>query len=236
MASYPLTHATWPACILLLFGCVDSEQSYFPLQEGMQWTYQTTKTIRGETQQQKYIFIGLPNGKLNNEPASIRKSMDGTFLYYREVEDGVLFIGRQKPPGVFDRVEQYVFRYPLEQDVQWRGITTTQLLIRIGPPINEEIEFSTEIPILARIESTDDTVDVPAGTYANCIKIVKRGSKNVEVKDYKGVSVRNTVVKVHEISWYALGVGLVKLVRKETSGSHTLDQGGIVIELESVDT
>ena len=85
----------------------------------------------------------------------------------------------------------------------------------------------------ATIEAIGATVKVSAGSYSNCIKIVKQGSKTVDIKNYKGFVVGKTVINVHEVSWYALGIGLVKFVRKEVTDSHTLKHGDIVIELES---
>ena len=233
---YLLILTTLTSCILLLFGCNKTEQNYFPLQEGLQWKYKVTKTARAKTEQGKYIFINLPDDKLNNEQVSVRKSMDGNVLYYRKVEDGYVFIGSKNSSGLFARDEQYIFRYPLEKDAQWQGITTTRLLHIVGPTLKLQVDFTTEIPMLASIEAIDDVVKVPAGIYSNCIKIVKHGEKSSDIKDYIGNAAGNTLITVNEVSWYALGVGLVKFMRKETSQNHKISPGDIVIELESFDT
>ncbi len=236
MKRYFLIIFIFTACLFLLPGCGKREQSYFPLQEGMQWSYKVTKTIRGSTKNQKYIFVSLPNDKFNDEYASIRKSMDGTLLYYRETEKGPMFVGQQTQSGLFERNERYIFRYPLQKGIQWQETTTTKLLHRVVPPIYKRIEFTTEIPLSVTIETTDDTVNVPAGIYVDCIKIVKHGSKNVDLKNYKGFLVGTTIIDIDEVSWYAPGVGLVRFTRKETTDSHTLNQGEIIVELESFDT
>ncbi len=82
------------------------------------------------------------------------------------------------------------------------------------------------------VASLSETVSVPAGTFGNCLKITRSGSMMKDAGNYVGL----TLVNVEETSWYAPGVGLVKLERIETTQSDALDQGSLLIELADFET
>jgi hypothetical protein len=65
-----------------------------------------------------------------------------------------------------------------------------------------------------RIESITDSVDVPAGHFENCIKVVAEGEIEVFTDAVHGM--KQIPLSVEE--WYAPGVGLVKQVRYEMDG------------------
>ena len=44
--------------------------------------------------------------------------------------------------------------------------------------------------------------------------------------------ITEAIVSVNETSWYAPGIGLIKMVREETTESQALDKGKMTIELE----
>jgi hypothetical protein len=210
---------------------IEQSTSYFPLEEGLQWRYQVTKTTRDGVRQQKYIYVSLAERIVEGLTVSVRKSADGSLFYYRETEDGLLYVGKEIQSGIareFLRDEHLVIHYPLQKGSQWHDITQTRLLVKTGPPQKTEFKVETEILLEMSIDATDESIVVPAGIFHNCIKIIKKGSEFTDAGNYIG----RTIVRVKETSWYAPGVGLVKSIREETTESQALDKGQLIIELE----
>ena len=217
--------------ILLQTGCNRADESYFPLGEGLKWRYAVIKTTKDGIRQQKYIFLSLPEKMIEGQKVSVRKSLEGTLFYYLETEEGVLFFGKETIfdfESVFIKDEHYVLRYPLTVGTEWAGETLTKLLEKTGPPQKTEFKIIAKIPLQIKIVAIDDIVKVPAGTFHNCIRIEKSGSAFKNAGNYIGL----TIVTVNETSWYAPGIGLIKLVREESTASHALDKGTMVVELE----
>ena len=190
-----------------------------------------TKTTRDGVQQQKYIYISLDDRIVEGQAVSVRKSVDGSLFYYRDTEEGLLYVGKEIQSGVareFLRDEHLVLRYPLEKGNQWQDITATKLLVKTGPPQKTVFRVEAEIPLDVLVDAIDETIVVPAGIFHHCIKITKQGSQFKDAGNYIG----RTIVRVKETSWYALGVGLVKSIREETTESQALDKGRLIIELE----
>lgn len=217
---------------LQLASCsTESNTNYFPLEEGLTWRYQVTKTTRDGVRQQKYIYTSLPEKIVKEKTVSVRQSADGSLLYYRDTEEGLFYIGKEIQSGIerkFQQDEHLIFSYPLENGSQWQDITQTKLLVKTGPPQKTKFKVVAQIPLEISIDSTDDTVSVPAGNFHNCIKLIKQGAEFNDAGNYIG----RTIIRVKETSWYAPGVGLVKSIREETTESSALDRGQLVIELE----
>lgn len=217
--------------IFLLSCSLERGTSYFPLAEGLQWHYQVTKITREGVRQQKYIYISLADREVEEQIVSVRRSVNGSLFYYRETEDGLLYVGKEIQTGIsreFFRDEHLILRYPLEKGAQWQDNTQTRLLVKAGPLQITEFKIKAEVSLEILIEVIDDTVSVPTGIFHNCIKIIKQGSEFIDAGNYIG----RTIVRVKETSWYAPGVGLVKSVREETTESQALDKGQLIIELE----
>jgi hypothetical protein len=210
---------------------LEQSSTYFPLEEGLKWRYQVTKTTRDGVRQQKYIYISLDDRIVEGQTVSVRKSVDGSLFYYRETEAGILYVGKEIQSGVarkFLRDEHYILRYPLQLRKQWQDTTTTKLLVKTGPPQKTVFRIDAKIPLKVLIDTLDETIVVPAGIFHHCIKISKQGSEFKDAGNYIG----RTIIRVKETSWYAPGVGLVKSIREETTESQALDKGQLIIELD----
>lgn len=222
-------------CILLLLitGCYGAvDESYFPLKEGLQWSYSVKKTTMDGIRQQKYIFKNLAMQNINGEELHVRQSIDGSLLYYKNTEQGVMYYGKEKQKdneSKFDIDEHFVFRYPLQVGTQWEDNTYSRLLVKTGPPQKTVFKIIAKVPLSVVVEAVDDVVHVTAGTFQHCVRIKKKGSAYKDAGNYIGL----TIVTVTETSWFAPGVGLVKSVREETTEQKALDRGELMIELES---
>jgi hypothetical protein len=216
---------------LFISSCTSDKNSYFPLDEGLNWRYAVLITTMDGINRQKYMLVNQSPKYREDQKYFVRKSLDGTLLYYRETEEGVLFIGKEDTSGmepVFTKDEHFVFKYPLTTGTEWEQVTLTRLLIKTGPPQKTVFKIIAEVPVTFRIETVNDTVKAPAGVFHNCVKITMRGHAYKNAGNYVGL----TVVSINETSWYAPGIGLIKMVREESTASHALDKGTMVVELE----
>lgn len=57
------------------------------------------------------------------------------------------------------------------------------------------------IPITSTIETLDDVVTVPAGTFQHCVRVRSTGE--------------NQDGALEDLNWYAPNIGLIKFVRQE---------------------
>ncbi|GJM05869.1 MAG: hypothetical protein DHS20C09_18650 [marine bacterium B5-7] len=220
---------------LLCSGCSKKEQSYFPLSNGYKWRYNVLLETRDGLQKQKYILNNLGKSDLDGTPVYLRESLDGTILYYLDSNEGIYYLGsindKQIKPE-FHKDKQLVVPKPSEKSTKWEQSTTTKLLKKTGPPQKTVFEIFANVDLEARIESLDEEVVVPAGRFKNCMKITMSGSSFKDAGNYIGL----TLVNVEQISWYAKGVGLIKMERIETTKSDALDKGTLLIELANFET
>jgi len=225
------SHLLFLISTLFISSCTSDKSSYFPLDEGLSWRYAVVITTMDGKNRQKYMLVNRPSKYRDDQKYIIRKSLDGSLLHYRETEEGVLFMGKEDTSGlepVFIKDEHFVFKYPLTTGTEWENVTLTRLLVKTGPPQKTVFKIIAEVPVKFRVEAVNDTVRVPAGIFHNCVKITMRGSDYKNAGNYVGL----TIVSVNETSWYAPGIGLVKMVREESTESHALDKGTMVVELE----
>jgi len=216
--------------LLTCSACSKKDPSYFPLSSGYKWRYDVLLETRDGVQKQKYILNNLGESELEGTPVYLRESLDGTVLYYLDSEEGIYYLGSindKKIKPEFNNDKQLVIPEPLVANKKWEQSTTTKLLKKTGPPQKTVFEIFAKVDLEAKIESLDDVVSVPAGIFKNCMKITMSGSSFKDAGNYIGL----TLVNVEQTSWYAKGVGLIKMERIETTKSDALDKGTLLIEL-----
>ncbi len=215
---------------LISTACSKKENSYFPLDSGLKWHYNVSLTTRDGLEKQKYILHNIGSDELNGETVFLRKSLDGTILYYSISDDGIYYLGNLDSKATnpkFFADKRFVMPKPFVIDKKWEQITYTKLLKKTGPPQRTEFKIIAEVPLEIKIESMDDTVIVPAGQFGKCMRIKMTGSAYKDAGNYVGL----TIVNVEQTNWYSQGVGLVKMERIETTQSDALDKGTLSIEL-----
>ncbi len=220
--------------LLVLASCSGSDPDYFPLQSGYKWRYDVALTTRDGLETQKYILNNLGPSKLQSESVYARQSLDGTMLYYAVKPDSIEYVGSDSgdiPGGSFQQEQRIVMKQPLVLNDNWETYSKTRLLKKTGPPQKTEFRIVAKVPLDVTVESLDETVNVPAGVFSNCVKITMTGSMMKDAGNYVGL----TLINVEETRWYARGIGLVKLERLETTQSEALDKGTLVVELADYD-
>jgi hypothetical protein len=173
---------------------------FFPMEEGMKWEYQY-KVLDLKSQHQvgagKSIKMNLAPMELNGtkvvpqvysfyEPAHVLKQE--TTSYVAKDDTGFYVLARKgssdKEPKIIP-TKYYVLKFPLAMGSTWK----------------QEVEgFILQDTVV----STDASVEVPAGTFKNCLHVKKL---------YFNPKDPNTPVKETEF-WFAPDVGNVKVVIK----------------------
>lgn len=215
---------------LLIISCSQKENSYFPLDKGYKWQYDVSLITRDGLLNQKYIFNNLGKGELNGESVYLRQSLDGSILYYSLSEEGIYYLGNinsQRINPEFNEDKQLIIPNELSVGTEWEHTTVTRLLKKTGPPQKTVFKIIAKVPLEIKIESLDETVDVPAGHFENCMKVSMEGFVFKNAGNYVGL----TMVSVDQTNWYAPGIGLIKMERLETTARKALDKGTLLVEL-----
>jgi hypothetical protein len=115
--------------------CSNKEYSYFPLNSGLKWHYNVLLTTRDGLKKQKYILHNIGSDTLNGEPVFLRKSLDGTILYYSVLEKGIYYLGSLDssvldPKFISDK--RLVIPKPFAINTKWEQLTTTKLLKKLA--------------------------------------------------------------------------------------------------------
>ncbi|MBI4795319.1 MAG: hypothetical protein HY790_05695 [Deltaproteobacteria bacterium] len=184
------------AAVLLFFllpgaSCFgEPAESYYPLKEGMTWVYSISSNKPGA---QKITVTNLAPRELQGKSVTPRKwEVVGGVKYYFIAKDdsGVYRYAEQKgetgePQIITPKV--YYLKNPVDVGTTWD--TTTKM-------------GEDDLKVNITVESIGEKVQVPAGTYKNCVKLKHEGKVS---KEGGGAALSLTAYE-----WYAAEVGLVK--------------------------
>ncbi len=209
--------------ILLVFSLASCSEKpvgseYFPLNEGMSWTYslKTEYSNKEESLEKELTITNLGKEKFGKKTYYVRRTSSGIDYYHNFDETGLYrealrTLVESKPR--LDRANRYVLKLPLAIGTEWREISRPLLMLRVYP-YRVRVGKDAQVPLIYRIESLSETVTVPAGTFENCIKVVANGTFNTYTDAVSG----DTEIPIKVEEWYAPGVGLVKQIRYELDG------------------
>ncbi len=231
------TRLTLVAVALLAAGCSKTApqgDSYFPLDVGARWEYDVASDINGTLTRQTYI-------------ASVDRTIDyqgGDQVYVRRVEVpgniGVEYWLRKDKVGIsriakrtdveeqakLDTNARTVIKVPMAQGASWMVPSEPFIVLPKGDLGFKEVKMP-KVLMSVTVESMDESVTVPAGTFQHCAKVVGTGSLPLYVDAVQGFQ----DVPVQNVEWYCKGVGLVKVERSEDISSPLWSTGKIVMEL-----
>jgi hypothetical protein len=159
--------------------------SYFPLKEGMRWEYTVTSDQGG---MKNLLITNLAPREVHGTTVTPRKwGLGGaTVIELMKKDDTGIYRyaeqpGEQAPPSLITPMECHL-KFPLALNSSWNMST------KVG---------DSNLTLSLTIESVSDEVQVPAGTFKDCLKIKQVGDNNA-----------GTAVIGYE--WYAPKVGVVK--------------------------
>ena len=206
---------------------------HFPLDPGINWLYEIdVRTMDGEFAKRYPVRTGSPT-RFRDEAVYPQVTLAGERTYYARRDDGIWRVARQARASnapVPYLQPSLVLPATLDGDVEWQGRTVTRVLEHTGPPQETLFQIREVVPMRYRLTVEDSPVEVPAGTFSDCVKVVGEGTVNADVGNYIG----RTTIRVETTDWYAPGVGLVRAERTETTTSEAIDFGRMVMELATL--
>lgn len=215
---------------LLLSACERSDLRYFPVHSDRSWQYRINITTMDGAHGEKYFLQNLPAYKTEDDTIFARQTADGTRLLYTTTDEGIFRLATITSNGqqINEPAPRPILVYPLKIGTTWKDKTTTFLLEKSGPP--QDTLFRIQEPVLLeyKITSVSDSVNVPAGTFNNCLKIEAAGRAHADVGNYVG----KISITVKQTAWYAPDIGLIKSIRREQTNSFALNFGEYLMELE----
>lgn len=227
---------------LLLVGCGTEipPDDYFPLQEGVSWTYQVTEDLTDHQVEREFSITNMGpanlDGDYENEPVYLRRTSDGTDYYLLSDDSGIYRIAKRTLIEFYPRYESSEIRvFPNPGDIDlgrvWSANTRAYALhsvasFAVDDPGDKDIEMEYEI------SSVDASVTVPAGTFDNCVEVTGTAIFPLYADPRLGYQ----DVFLTQKEWYAPGVGLVKLTREEPLDLQIFKGGLITFELQKIET
>lgn len=206
-------------CVFALQGCGAGPKSYDPTDEGITWIYQNRM---GESIKEVTV-TNLPPMRVNRTKVIPRRQdEDGgsNFSFLSENDNGLWLMAVQGPamrrPVALQRPHP-LLKYPLKVGTSWKVAGYTNLLKEVVP-----------IDLTYEIESVNEVVTVPAGTYRNCIRVRALGQVR---KTSRMLGTAN--VRKEYNAWMAPGVGMVKSINSEGADNPEFGSGTRVSELKA---
>jgi hypothetical protein len=225
-------------CAFALSGCGDrpAGTSLFPLEAGHRWNYRVTTELEDNSTERETMTLSTlgaePLPLLDGREAWRRRSDSGVEYWLREDATGIYRVASKsdlEPEPQFDQPQRFVLKAPYAVGTQWQSSTTAYLLMRKAEFPREIRHTHPRIPMLYQIESTDASVDTPAGHFDRCVRV--KGTATVRLYADPTSGWRDVVLSTLE--WYCPGVGLTRLERDEPANSPFLVGGRMRMELVS---
>ena len=166
-------------------------EKYYPLKEGMSWVYGVISNKAGTP---KITITNLAPREIQGKTVTPRKwEMGGGVKYHFIAKDdyGIYRYAEQRTATEEPKVispKIYYLKNPVDRGTTW------DMEIKTG----EE-----DLKVNATIESTMETVQVPGGTFKDCVKVKHEGGGTLP-KD------GNANLSITAYEWYAPGVGYIK--------------------------
>lgn len=208
-------------------------QSFYPLAPGLTWTYRVEIRLLGQQPQTSTrVMENVSRGDFAGEAdVAIRRNENGARYYVVRREDGyyrvaVKSVVHHHP--IMDQPATKILPLPAEPGLSWVEPAHTYMLGRARTFISENAPGDT-VRLDYRIESTNAEVDVPAGRFSGCLKVVGKTSFHLGA----GVGFLPSDVPIVQQEWYCRGVGLVRLERDEkvTNDARTITGGHLRMTL-----
>jgi len=222
-----MNHRSWACWLFLgaLAGCgKEPADSYFPLTPGLRYDYRVSQRDGAGTVERPYGIAnaGVRNG--DNGPVYLRRTDTG--IEYHLVAQGlgasrVATRALVEGEPVLDVPARTVLPAQLEVGAEWQAETRPYLLKR---NVSDGIDLTRDhsVNMNYRIAATDATVEVPAGKFTDCVHVIGEARLRIFVDGRRGYS----EVPLRTDEWYGLGVGLLKLERRETVEASDMLAGG----------
>jgi hypothetical protein len=166
----------------------ETAEKYYPVKEGMVWVY---GIISNKPGLRKITVTNLAPRELQGKTVYPRKWEVGggvRFFFIAKDDFGVYRYAEQMTPNAEPKIitpKVYYLKDPVDKGTYW------DIAAKMG---------ESDLKVTVTIEDIHETVQVPAGTYKECVKLKHEGGRQ-EAK---------ASLSLTAYEWYAPGVGLVK--------------------------
>lgn len=183
---------------------------YFPLGGEQIWDYEIRRSIKGEQHTQRLLLTSLPAANIDGTEYFPQVRLDGRVDVFSRTRDGIERINFANSPTL------PVLPAELKPKATWKApgqILFLEITGAFHATFQERKKLTIDLDYV--VEAMDDTVEVAAGSFTNCMRIKSTGSMfaGATLKEFLGIS----FIQIEQTEWYAPGVGLVKRVRKEST-------------------
>lgn len=222
-----MTYRPWLHLMLMgtLGGCGEAARdSYFPLEPGLRYEYQVSEVTERGTVQRRYGIENVGSRSGAGEPIYVRRTDNGLEYHHKPEGLGATRIAMRVPvelEPIADVPPRTVLPAQPVVGAEWRAQTRPYLLKR---NVSDGIDLTRDhsIDMTYRIADTGASVTVPAGTFERCVHVIGEAKLRIFVDGRRGYS----EVPLRTDEWYARGVGLVRLQRREIVESSDMLAGG----------
>ena len=200
--------------LVVCSGCDDDLDGYYPLEAGHAWQYRVLVMQEGGALRGTAVVANLPPATVFGRVSVPQRSelFGKTVVRFLAATNvGVVEFAQQAgtAPPVADDPPDYVLRLPVAAGTSWSSIWKST---RDGGWVS--------FPTVKTITGTRETVMVPAGTFAECLRVKIAG------KAEAALLTGSVTIEVTGEEWYAPDVGFIKGAFRET-----VNQGEATSEL-----
>lgn len=204
---FPYMRCLYGIVFLFIASCSSTETGYFPTAPGHEWTYDIRRIVPefNEPIVQKSIVRNLPARTVGDITYYPKAYANGSIRHFTRSADGI----SRSNPG--HEGADPVIAHPLNVGNEWSAGSRLYLFDLPKKLEGAWDRISSNLELDYTITSLDDPVDVPAGYFPRCLRIDAIGFLDLPSRLMLGIR----IIKVEQSQWYAPGVGLVKMTRKE---------------------
>lgn len=230
-----------PSCAVALCaaalcaGCgrASPEPAWFPLNTGASWAYQITTDTDGVVKRSTQTIRVTGEGRFNGAPVHTRRAETSGNI-------GVEYLLQARPREIVriaqrtdledfpvaDAAPRTVLKLPLVVGASWGAPTVAYAVLRKNE-FPREMKFVKPVPMTYTVESIDEAVEVPAGRFSGCARVVGRADLTIYADPVSGFR----KIPITTTEWYCKEVGLVKLTRMENIETSFFSGGSVEMVL-----
>lgn len=219
---------------LLLAACGGAPDTpYFPLEPGRHWTYELREANPLGEKTETFEITSAGPRQRDGDTYWLRRNSLGTEYWLKLDERNIVRTGLRttvefEPRN--DTVPRTVLPIAPKLGDSWEQPSQPFILERAVPFRERFLHHeSVRFTLLMKVIAVDEDVTVPAGTFKHCVKVEGEAPINVLADPRLGAS---EVVVTHT-EWYAPGVGLIKLHRREPLETTQIVGGEVTMDLLS---
>lgn len=210
-------------------GCNRSVNLSYPMKDGARWNYQLQSSRSNPGKNVKVELVSLQSTNVNGQKAfpqklelsygeAGRESVERTWNFFlAEDSDGIYVFAAQSKRGAEGKFtpKYYILKNPIRVGAKW----STPSPISGNPTMNAT----------SMVESVDESVTVPAGTFDKCVRIKVVAEPDPESRWFYRHMPGIEQMRVEAYLWFSSGVGLVKASYQ----SSLMRQENATLQLES---